>query len=359
MNSRRTGSLLVLAALLIRTAAAPAQTLPPQKLSAEQRMRAQALVKLVDEVVAQKHSAPADVALIWRGAYVAAERGLVFVPYTIDIDGKLVGTPVAMYVRVATKDALPPTYDASKATTLRTYVGQMSDRLQIDTKDMRNGNVGATGVVFEDIHFFEPPKDGRLNRGLWLLPGEYDLYVAMREKADKGLPRTVVMKQPINVPNLSDGLAISSVILADSLGPAPAMGKKQTPLDDPFSIGGTKIVPAAHSRLPRTGELTAVFFIYNPVAGRGGKPDLVAEYTFYQRVGATGAVAFRQSPSQAFNAETLPAAFDLAARQQIMGGLAVSLSAFPAGDYELEVKVTDKSSRQSVNRTLDFSVYGQ
>jgi hypothetical protein len=344
-------------ALLVCAAVASAQTLPAPRLNAEQKKRAQALSTLVDEVFANKHSAPADVALTWQGAYLAADRGLVYVPYTINIDGKFTGVPVAMYVRVQTKDALPPSYDASKTTTLRTYIGQMSAALQIDTKDMRSGNVAATGVILEDIHFFEPPKDGRLSRGLWLPPGEYNIFVAMQEKPQKDLPRSAVLTQPITVPNLSDGLAISSVILAESLGPAPATSKKQMQLDDPFSIGGTRIVPAANSRLPRAGELTAVFFLYNPTAGSAGKPDLLAEYSFYQRVGA-GVVAFKQSPPQTFNVETLPAAFDVAAKQQIMGGLSVLLAGFPVGDYQLEVKVTDKISRQTISRTLDFSVYG-
>ena len=356
MNARRAVPVFPVAAFLIGAAVMSAQTLPPPRLNAEQKKRAQVLSTLVDEVVANKHSAPADVTLTWQGAYIAADGGLVYVPYTINIDGKFTGIPVAMYVRVLTKDALPPSYDASKSTTMRSWVGQMS--IVYDTKDIRSGNVAATGLVAEDILFFELPKDGRLNRGLWLPPGEYNLFVAMQEKPQKEIPRSVVLKQPITVPNLSDGFAMSSVILADSLGPAPATSKKQTQLDDPFTIGGTKIVPAASSRLPRAGEMTAVFFLYNPAAGRGGKPDVVAEYNFYQRVGA-GAEPFKQSPPQAFNAETLPAEFELAAKQQIMGGLAVSLSAFPVGDYRLEVKVTDKVSRQTISRMLDFSVYGQ
>jgi hypothetical protein len=348
---------LAMTAWLVYTTVA-AQTLPAPRLNAEQKKRAQALSTLVDEVVANKHSAPADVALTWQAAYLAAEGGLVYMPYTINIDGKFTGLPVAMYIRVLTKDALPATYDASKATTMRTYIGQMSDRLQIDTKDLRSGNVSATGLVSEDVLFFELPKDGRLNRGLWLPPGEYNVFVAMQEKPQKDPPRSVVLKQPITVPNLSDGFALSSVILAESLEPAPATSKKQSQLDDPFSIGGTKIVPVANSRLPRAGELTAVFFLYNPAAGNAGKPDVLAEYGFFERVGA-GAVPFRTSPPQAFNAETLPATFDLAAKQQIMGGLAVPLSGFPVGEYQLEVKATDKVSGQTITRTVDFSVFGQ
>jgi hypothetical protein len=354
----RTASPIVVIVLLVCAGAAAGQTMPAPRLNAEQKRRAQVLSKLVDDVAANKYSAPADVALTWQGAFLAADGGLVYMPYTINIDGRFNGMPLAMYVRVLTKDAQPATYDASKTTTLRSYVGQMSDRMQIDTRDMRPGNIAATGVVAEDILFFELPKDGRLNRGLWLPPGEYNLFVAMQDKPQKDLARSAVIKLPISVPGLSSGFAISSVILAESLAPAPATSKKQSQLDDPFSIAGTRIVPVPSSRLPRAGELTAVFFVYNPSAGNAGKPDVVAEYNFYQRVGA-GAIPFRQSPAQTFNAETLPAAFDLAAKQHIMGGLAVSLSAFPAGDYQLEVKATDKVTRQTVTRTVDFSVYGQ
>ncbi|MSO56459.1 MAG: hypothetical protein EXQ55_05990 [Acidobacteria bacterium] len=356
MARRRTVASLALAALLGCAAVASAQTQPAPRLNAEQRRRAEALSKLVDNVFLQQYSAPADVALSWQAAYLAAENGFVYVPYSIGIDGKLTGTPVAMYVRVLTKDALPPSYDGSKTTTMRSYLSQMS--MTFDTKDIRNGNVEGTGVVAQDVYFFEPPRDGRLNRGLWLQPGEYNVYIAMQEKAGKDFPKTVVFKQPITVPNLSQGLAVSSVILVSSLEPAPVTARKQNQLDDPFSLGGTRMVPAPSTRLPRTGEMTAVFFIYNPAAGNAGKPDLLVEYMFYQRVGQ-GEVPFRTSPPQTFNAGTLPATFDLAARHQIMGGLAAPLAAFPVGDYRLEVKVTDKAAQTDTVGTLDFSVFGQ
>lgn len=356
MTHKRTVAFVALAAVLGCAVVASAQTQAPPRLNNEQRKRAEALSKLVDDVLMQKYSAPADVALSWQAAYIAAEKGFVYVPYSIGIDGKLTGTPAAMYVRVLTTDALPPSYDGSKTTTMRSYLGQMS--MTFDTKDMRNGNIEGTGVVAQDVHFFEPPRDGRLNRGLWLQPGEYNVYIAMQEKPGKDLPKTVVFKQPIRVPNLAGGLAVSSVILASSVEPAPVTSKKQNQLDDPFSLGGTRIVPAPSSRLPRSGEMTAVFFIYNPAAGNAGKPDLLVEYMFYQRVG-DGEVPFKSSAPQIFNAETLPPTFDVAAHQQIMGGLAAPLSAFPAGDYRLEVKITDKAAQTTTAGTLDFAVFGQ
>jgi hypothetical protein len=343
------------ALVVLLAASAATQTLSAPKLNSEQKKRALALSKLVDEIVAQKHSAPSDVALSWQGFFIGAEKGLVYIPYTIGIDGKFDTTPVAMYVRVLTKDAKPADFDASKTTTMRSYLGQMS--VVNDTKDIRSGNVEATGLVAEDVRFFEPPKDGRLTSGIWLAPGEYDLFVAMQEKADKGLPKTVVLKQPIVVPDLSKGLAVSSLILADRVEPAPATSKQRNQLDDPYAIAGTKITPAVSARLRKDGELTVVFYVYNPMTTLGGKPDLQADYTFY-RSNAGVEQPFNKSVPQLFNAETLPPDFNPAVHQ-LMGGQAVPLAPFPAGDYRLEVKVTDKVSNTTAVGDVKFSVFGQ
>jgi hypothetical protein len=345
----------VCAAVVLAAAVVSAQTIPPPRLNSEQRKRAQALSKLVDEVFAQKHSAPADVALTWQGAFIAADKGLVYIPYTVNIDGKFDSTPVAMYVRVLQKDAKPADYDASKTTTMRGYLGQMS--VVNDTKDIRSGYVEATGVVAEDVQFFEPPKDGRLMRGMWLPPGEYTLFVAMQEKGDKTLPKAVVIKQPLVVPDMSKSLTLSTLIIADRIEPAPATTKQRNQLDDPYDIAGTRITPAATSRLRKNSELTVVYYVYHPALGDDGKPNLQAEYTFYSN-NAGVEQPFRKSAPQVFDAQTLPADFNPVAHQ-IMGGQAVELGLFPYGDYRLEVKVTDKVNKASAVTSATFSVFGQ
>jgi hypothetical protein len=349
----------VIAGLLLLCAAETlAQgTIPAPRLNAEQKIRAQALSKVLADVHAQKISAPADVTLTWQGYFFAADKNLVYIPYTIGIDGKLAGMPIELYLRVLTKDALPASYDASKTTTMKSYLGQMS--VINDTKDLRDGRVAPTGVIAEDIHFFEMPKDGRLTRALWLPPGEYDVFIGMQEKPGKDLPKTAVLKQSLTVPDLSKTLAVSSIVLAANVEPADPNSRRQNQLDNPYSIGGTKITPAVSTRLAKSGELTGVFFIYNPTERSGGMPDLEAEYVFYERVGDKGEVVFRKSPSQVFNAETLPPVFNLASGQQILGGLAVALSSFPVGQYRLDVKVTDKVTGQSTSGGLNFSVYSE
>jgi hypothetical protein len=226
-----------------------------------------------------------------------------------------------------------------------------------DTKDIRSGNVAASGVVAEDVLFFEQPKDGRLVRAMWLSPGEYNVYIAMQEKAEKALPKTVVVKQPLVVPDLSKNLSLSSLIIADRIEPAPASAKQRNQLDSPYDIAGTRIIPALSSRLRKADEMTVVYYVYHPALGADGRPNLEAEYSFFSNNGGVEH-PFVKSPSQAFNGQTLPADFNPAVHQ-IMGGQAVPLASFPNGDYRLEVKVTDKVANATASTNVTFSVFGQ
>lgn len=346
--------LLTIAAILLAVDLS-AQGGRPLRLNTEQRKRAQALSNLVDEVQAQKHSPPADVVLNWQSAFLGAGNGLVYIPYIVGIDGHFEAPPVAMYVRVLTKDARPADWDSSKTTTMRSWLGQMS--VVNDTKDIRSGYVAPVGVVAEDVKFFEPPKDGRLVHGMWLPPGEYDVFLAMKEKTGKGFPKTAVLKQPIVVPDLSRTTSLSSVIIAERVESAPPTSKQRNQLDDPFAIGGTRITPAMSTRFRKTDELTVVYYVYHPAPGPDGKPEAEAEYTFYADNAGVEHL-FIKTPSQPFNAHTLPADFNPAIHH-IMGGQTVPLSTFPNGDYRLEVKVTDRVANTTTVGSATFSVFGQ
>ena len=327
-----------------------------QALRGEQKLQMEVLRTLVDEVAAQKHSGPADVALTWQNHFLKAAGGLVYVPYTVGIDGKFDELPVAMYVRVLIEDAQQKYYDASKSSTIRTWLNVASSPTQIDSKDIRSGNVEGTSPTAEDIYFFEPPKDGRLRRALWLPPGNYEVFVAMRERpVGKGLPKITLLKQPLTVPDLSKDLAISSLILAEAVEPASGALNQKQQLTQPYSIGGTRITPAATTRFKRGAELLFVFFIYNPGAAANGKPDVQADYTFLRQAGDVDRL-FNALPPQQFNAQNLPPEFDLAAGHLLMGGQSVPLDTFPEGQYRLQVKVTDNTSGASTMSDVVFSV---
>ena len=109
---------------------------------------------------------------------------------------------------------------------------------------------------------------------------------AMRERQPrdkKQQPKTVVLEQPLTVPDMNTGLTTSSVILAKSLDPAPEQLTGQQQLEQPFTISGYRVVPSFGAPIPQaSGELMFVFFIYNEGAAASGKPDVDVEYLFYR-----------------------------------------------------------------------------
>ena len=87
-----------------------------------------------------------------------------------------------------------------------------------------------TDWPFADVYFLTEKNlttagaVSELGRALELPPGEYTLYVAMRERQPKDRkqqPKSVVLTQPLTVPDMNAGLTTSSVILAKALDPGP------------------------------------------------------------------------------------------------------------------------------------------
>ncbi len=86
------------------------------------------------------------------------------------------------------------------------------------------------------------------------------------------------------------------------------------------------------------------------------KPDVTVEYNFYQKPSGAAEKFFNKTSPQALNATTLPPQFDMSLGHQLQTGQAVPLATFPAGDYRLEIKVTDKLSTKSLTRDINFTV---
>jgi hypothetical protein len=56
------------------------------------------------------------------------------------------------------------------------------------------------------------------------------------------------------------------------------------------------------------------------------------------------------------NAQTLPPGFSIQAGHQVLGFLGVPLKSFPAGEYRVELKVTDKLSGKTLTQNATFTV---
>lgn len=314
-----------------------AQGLDPdgrRRLTFEQVEQLRPLFTLVEEAAAGK-PVPSAAALTWQYHFVKAASDLVVVPFTIKIDkGLFTSFPLAMYVRVVYRG------DPAPAPGPRDALAQ---------------------YPFEDATVFDEPTDGRISRAFSAPAGPYDVYVALREKPDLNVPepKVVVLKQQVDVPDLTSDLAVSSIIVADKIEAAPA-GPERTfedQLDGPYTLWGYRITPTIGSDFSRSRVLSLIFLVYNAGTASGDKPDVEIEYAFYRRT-VTAEQFFNRLQPQSYNAQTLKPDFSVAAGHFIMGGADIPLARFLNGNYRLEIKVTDKTNGRTLTRDVNFIVVG-
>jgi hypothetical protein len=336
------------------------------KLSEQQRTELTPLVRTIDEVMksgtagtfavtTNKEGAATlapdltTVPLTWKNDFLKATNNLIYVPFIVTIEPGKIGSSVAGYLRVVPKGmntpAPPPKDNKSK-----------------DSKD-------AQQYPFEDVYFIElrapaPGQPQRLTRAFAVPAGNYDVYLALRdrsaggEKAAADAPvKVAVMKQELTVPNFwSNEFTTSSLILADKVEPLSGQLSPEQQRERPYVLGATEIVPAPDNKFKKSEELGVIFQVYGYQMGSDGKPDVQIDYMFHQRDPAGGEKPFNKTEPQKFNAQTLPPNFSPEQGHQIVGGQMIPLASFPEGDFRLEIKVTDNKATKTLQREVLFTV---
>jgi hypothetical protein len=305
------------------------------KRSKAEQVDIDTLVTVVDAVSAGRVAAPSDIAVTWdSNHFFRAPDGSTYVPFTVMVDKSKIASPTAaLYVRVANKAAAAPAAPAKG-----------------NDKDKNAGPIHP----WEKFDFATVGADGKLARYIQVKPGDYDLFVAVKEKgtvekADKSyMPKVGVLKKDLTVPDFNaTGLATSSLLLSSGIQPAPA---GQTADDDPYIFGQMQIVPSRDGKYKKTDTLSVVYWVYGATGDPAGKPDLTVENSFNQKT-ADGEKFFNKTQPQALNA-SIP--YNVA--QGIPNFLEVPLLSFAPGDYRLEIKITDKPSGKTVTQNVNFSV---
>ncbi len=326
-----------------------------------QAQEVQALVRLTDSVMGGQ-AAPSDFAMQFQNDFIKAQAGRVWLPVTLTIDpSKLTnaaGEPATLYVRVTPRGMTAP--PAPQA-------GDKKDKDKDKKKKDKNAPPDAKGMPspypFEDVSFLElkpaaPGEPIRVQRGVGVPPGSYDLYMVMRERAAQpNAPvKTSILKQPLEVPNYNNGeLTTSSIILAEKVEqmPAPLPADQQT--EHPYTFGQTQIVVSPDHKFKKTDELLVLMQIYNPTV-TDKNFNIEATYTFF-KTGPGGETRFNATEPQSFTPQTLGAGFDPSSPDKsIQAGQGIPLQSFPPGDYRLEVKITDKLSSKVLTQSATFSV---
>jgi hypothetical protein len=346
MQLRRVLALGIAAAILAGTPSVFAQrnNQQQQKRPKIEQMDVEALSSAVDFAATGKTAT--DVGLSWETShFMKAADGTTVVPFVINVDkASMPSTDAAVYIRLM---------DKSQMAMLASIAAQ-TDK---DKKDPKN--TVAPNYVWQNLYFMELPADYKLQRALAVPPGEYEMFVAVKEKTKdekKPVTRVGVLRKTLVVPDFSANLATSDVIVAKSVEQLPQPLPANKAAENPYVFGPLRITPSVDGKLPKTGELDVIFWIYNAgLAPQTSKPDVTVEYNFYQKAAGTDKFFNKTAPS-ALNATTLPAEFDFAKGHQLTEIQQIPLASFPAGDYRLEIKVTDKTNSKTVTQNVNFTV---
>ena len=324
----------------------------------DQRLEGQAVLELADAAMAGK-AVPADLQIRWHNDFLKAQQG-TFVPFTLTLQASKPIAAALVYVR-----AVPRAKDAAPG----------GNPVRVSRKGAEESGYPVDAIFPVE---FEPAPEARVTRGFAVAPGDYDVYVVIRERPASGTPRrqrprAAVLAQALTVPDFwGTELTTSSVILADRLNVLSEPIGADELAERPYVIGQNDITPAADGLFGRDEELVVVFLVYNPTVSSDRKFDLQVEYHFFKRIGpggkaGAGAVAphppsregeryFNHTDPQRFNPATMGAQFDPGAGQPVLAGQGVPLAGFEPGEYRLAIKVTDLLSGKIVMRDVNFTV---
>jgi hypothetical protein len=369
MHIRRLPGLVVALAVFLSGVQAAAQRAnsnqPPARTQPDPDTIA--LVQLVDASIVAAPTVQAgdttkgEIALKWDSAHFIKGQNGVYIPFTLTFDPASIRTSeISIYVRAIEKDRLP-LVGAALTPPAAPAAGSKQQPPSLPTPPK---------YAWDNVSFLQKPADGRITRAIALPPGDYDVFVAVKERSvsptsavgnPPGSPpaRTGLLRHAVLAPDFTRAeLQTSSVLLATTVEPVSGQLTPAEQEANPYVFGPMRIVPSRDGRFTKGSELQVIFWVYGAGASSAGKPDVVIDYNFYLKQPDGAEKYFNKTAPQELNAKTLPPEFNAAAGHQLPGSLVVPLTSFPPGDYRLEIKVTDKPSGKVVTQNVAFTVTG-
>ena len=323
---------------------------------------------------------PSDFSIQFQSDFLKAQGSRVWVPIILTLDpAKVQAGAMTLYLRVTPRGMTAPVAAAAAPS---------PDKSAKDPKDKKKDQKPATPAAaaapaapnypYEDVSFLDlkgtPGQPLRIQRGIGVPAGSYDLYIVLHERAVEsaqgpaatpgtapaaGVPpggKMSVLKQPLEVPSFGAGeFATSSVILADRVEQLSAPITPDAQSEHPYAFGQTEIVVSPDHKFKKAQELIVLLQIYNPMLAPDKKFNIEATYTFYRQDAGTEK-RFNSTEPQTFSSETMGAAFDPSGNSSIQAGQGVPLQSFPEGMYRLEIKITDKMNSKVLTQNVNFTV---
>jgi hypothetical protein len=352
-------------------------------LSTAERTEGAAILNLADAAMRGK-PVPSDFSVQWHADFLKAQEG-TFVPFILTINGpSLPRSSALLYVRAVARKTGRSGVPAREPSTVRRKSDDKAatDRQPRRDKEPIKGDPEyPVDVVFPIEFTADIGLPARIMRGFLVAPGEYDLYVVLRERPvgtarGQATPRATVATVRLSVPDFWTGeLAISSVLVADRLTVVPEAPTPEKLLERPYVIGLNDLHPVPEERFRQDQELICVFLVYNPKIAPDRNFDVEVEYHFFRKNSPSeaGEAAPGQAPGghpperageryinhtdpQRFTAGVMGPQFDPSTGQPIMAGQGVPLAGFQEGEYRLMIMVTDLVAGRTLTRDVNFTV---
>jgi hypothetical protein len=291
-----------------------------------------------------------DVAIKWETShFLKSGDGSTVFPFIVQVDkSTLPANDAALYIRLM---------DKSQVAALAAMATAAADK---DKKDPKTATPPPS-YPWQNIYFIDMPADGKISRAIAVPPGEYEMFIAIKERLkdekSKVPPKIGVIQKTLTVPDFNNGqLATSDVIVAKGIEQLQAALPANKVAENPYTFGPLRVTPTQDAKFAKMGELDLVFWVYNAgVSTLTTKPDVQVEYNFHQKT-ADGEKFFNKTQPSMLNAQTLPPEFDFAKGHQLTEVQSIPLASFPPGDYRLEIKVTDKTNSKTVTQNVNFNV---
>jgi hypothetical protein len=341
----------------------PAAAAAAQAKALAEQQEIQTLVRVADAAMSGQ-PAPVDFPIQFQNDFLKAQGSRVWVPIILTLDpAKTPSGALTLYLRVTPRGMTAPPAAGAPSADKNAKDGKDNKDKKKDPKGPAVPAPAAPNYPFEDVSFLDlkpaaPGQPLRIQRGIGVPAGSYDLYVVLHERAapPASAGKTSILKQPLDVPNYATGeFSTSSVILAERVDQLPAPITPDQQSEHPYAFGQTEIVVAPDHKFKKAQELIVLLQIYNPMLTPEKKFNLEATYTFYRQDGGTEK-RFNSTEPQIFSSETMGAGFDPSGNSSIQAGQGVPLQSFPDGTYRLEIKITDKLSAKVLTQNVNFTV---
>ena len=221
-----------------------------ERRSQQEQRDIQVLVQIVDAAAEGTQPAPTDIGIQWEANhFIRGADGSTYIPFTLAVDASALAAPnTAIYVRAVSKESAEP-------------AAEQND-------DDSDDDPAVSEYPWDNVNFIELEADGRLSRAVALEPGDYELFIAMKEQGplepERNEPpaKAGLLRRDISVPDFRGGdLTISSVFIGD-IEPLDTPLTPEEQADNPYTFGTMRVAPSTDFRLPKSGELQVLFWIY-------------------------------------------------------------------------------------------------